>query len=449
MSITVIKLDSGIRYAFRRVSSPVAYCALTIKAGTRDEKEELNGVAHLVEHMLFKGTKSKGAKRINNLLESLGGELNAYTTKEETVIHATVLKEDISKAVELLSDLAFNSIFPEKELLKERDIVLEEIDSYKDTPSEQIFDDFDSYIFDSHPLSKPILGTPKSVKKLGVSDVKNFVRQNYHPFNMSFSIVADISAEKGATLVNRYFGEGRLEEDLLCGQLPKAELYDIQLTKGKSANLHLPEEPHSSGGLYHCQAVENSALFTGNNLGGTIKKVSKKTHQAHCVMGSPAYTYYDDCRVGLALLTNIVGGPALNSRLNQSLREKYALVYTVDASYTPYSDTGLFTIYFGADKGSIDKAFNVVRKELDRLIEKGMSETSLKSAKKQLLGQLAIANDNAEARCLSMGKSLLVFNDVETMESLREKIWAVTASDIRGIAEDILGKEKMFTLIYV
>ena len=430
MSITVIKLDSGIRYAFRRVSSPVAYCALTIKAGTRDEKEELNGVAHLVEHMLFKGTKSKGAKRINNLLESLGGELNAYTTKEETVIHATVLKEDISKAVELLSDLAFNSIFPEKELLKERDIVLEEIDSYKDTPSEQIFDDFDSYIFDSHPLSKPILGTPKSVKKLGVSDVKNFVEQNYRPFNMSFSIVADISAEKGATLVNRYFGEGRLED-------------------GKSANLHLSEELHSSGGLHHCQAVENSALFTENNLGGTIKKVSKKTYQAHCVMGSLAYTYYDDCRVALALLTNIVGGPALNSRLNQSLREKYALVYTVDASYTPYSDTGLFTIYFGADKGSIDKALSVVRKELDRLIEKGISETSLKSAKKQLLGQLAIANDNAEARCLSMGKSLLVFDDVETMESLREKIWAVTASDIRGIAEDILGKEKMFTLIYV
>ena len=432
MSITTVKLDSGIRYAFRRISSPVAYCALSIKAGTRDEVDGLNGVAHLVEHMLFKGTKSKGAKRINNLLESLGGELNAYTTKEETVIHATVLKEDISKAVELLSDLAFNSIFPEKELLKERDIVLEEIDSYKDTPSEQIFDDFDKYIFGTHPLAGPILGTPASVKRLNVSDVKNFVKQNYYPANMSFSIVADITAERGAMLVNRYFEDSccRATEGLSGEQLPEKELSGTQLPKKGLAN----------------RVAESKSEI---DLGGTVKSISKKTHQAHCVMGSPAYTYYDDRRIALALLTNIIGGPALNSRLNQLLREKYALVYTVDASYTPYSDTGLFTIYFGADKGSIDKALNVVRKELDRLIEKDMSETSLKSAKKQLLGQLAIANDNAEARCLSMGKSLLVFNDVESMESIREKIWAVTAPDIRGIAKDILSREKIFTLIYL
>jgi len=419
MSITTVKLDSGIRYAFRRISSPVAYCALSIKAGTRDEAEGSNGVAHLVEHMLFKGTKSKGAKRINNLLESLGGELNAYTTKEETVIHATVLKEDISKAVELLSDLAFNSIFPEKELLKEREIILEEIDSYKDTPSEQIFDDFDCNIFGAHPLSRPILGTPKSVKKLGVSDVKSFVRQNYYPANMSFSIVADMPAEKGAMLVNRYFEEGR------CG------------ANGQIEDVCLGEQ--FSGGK----------LLAGEfNPGGVVKRISKKTHQAHCVMGSPAYTYYDDRRIALALLTNILGGPALNSRLNQSLRERYALVYTVDASYTPYSDTGLFTIYFGADKGSIDKALNVVRKELDKLIEKDLSDASLKSAKKQLLGQLAIANDNAEARCLTMGKSLLVFEEIESMASIREKIWAVTAADISDIARDIFDKEKIFTLIY-
>ena len=431
MSTIIVKLDSGIRYAFRRISSPVAYCALSIKAGTRDEAEDSNGVAHLVEHMLFKGTKSKGAMRINNLLESLGGELNAYTTKEETVIHATVLKEDISKAVELLSDLAFNSIFPEKELSKERDIVLEEIDSYKDTPSEQIFDDFDQHIFGTHPLSRPILGTPKSVRRLEVSDVKKFVEQNYYPTNMSFSIVADISAEKGAMLVNRYFKESR------CG------------ANGQIDGEYMGERPSGeellSGGEV---GVENRTLNTEVAIGGTIKKISKKTHQAHCVMGSPAYTYYDERRIALALLTNILGGPALNSRLNRSLRERYALVYTVDASYTPYSDTGLFAIYFGADKGSIDKALNVVRKELDRLIEKDLSEASLKSAKKQLLGQLAIANDNAEARCLTMGKSLLVFGEIESMESIRGKIWAVTAADIRSIAEDILSREKIFTLIY-
>jgi len=453
MSITTVKLDSGIKYAFRRISSPVAYCALSIKAGTRDEAEDSNGVAHLVEHMLFKGTKSKGAKRINNLLESLGGELNAYTTKEETVIHATVLKEDISKAVELLSDLAFNSMFPEKELLKERDIVLEEIDSYKDTPSEQIFDDFDQYIFGTHPLSRPILGTPKSVKRLNVSDVKNFVEQNYYPANMSFSIVADISAEKGAVLVNRYFGEERRgAEALLSGERPSEDSLQVQDKSIPNGQVRGDRQISAEQNLFVSSAGHSSSVVcpTGElGLGGTIKKISKKTHQAHCVMGSPAYTYYDGRRVALALLTNILGGPALNSRLNQSLRERYALVYTVDASYTPYSDTGLFTIYFGSDKGSIDKSLGVVRKELDRLIGKDMSEASLKSAKKQLLGQLAIANDNAEARCLSMGKSLLVFGKTESMESIREKIWAVTVSDIRGVAEDILSKEKMFTLIYM
>ena len=433
MSITTVKLDSGIRYAFRRIASPVAYCALTIKAGTRDESESTNGVAHLVEHMLFKGTKNKGAKRINNLLESLGGELNAYTTKEETVIHATVLKEDISKAVELLSDLAFNSIFPEKELLKERDIVLEEIDSYKDTPSEQIFDDFDQYIFGSHPLAKPILGTPKSVKRLGVDDVRNFVKQNYYPSNMSFAIAADISAEKGAALVNRYFENG--------GAAPSENRErDEKISSENSGG----EEQAENG----VEMGESGRLNGFSALGGTVKRVSKKTHQAHCVMGSPAYTYYDKRRVALALLTNILGGPALNSRLNQALRERHALVYTVDASYTPYSDMGLFTIYFGSDKGSVDKALAIVRKELDKFIEKNMSEATLKSAKKQLLGQLAISNDNAEARCLSMGKSLLVFNLVESMEAIREKIWAVTAADLRSIAEDILSSDKMFTLIY-
>ena len=437
MSITTVKLDSGIRYAFRRISSPVAYCALSIKAGTRDEAENSNGVAHLVEHMLFKGTKNKGAKRINNLLESLGGELNAYTTKEETVIHATVLKEDISKAVELLSDLAFNSIFPEKELLKERDIVLEEIDSYKDSPSEQIFDDFDQYIFGTHPLSRPILGTPKSVKRLGVDDIMSFVKQNYYSSNMSFSIVADISAEKGAALISRYFENGGKDSKKLLSDAIGENTLSETMVGGDDISQE-----------NRVNMIESQQISKMCSLGGTIKRVSKKTHQAHCVMGSPAYTYYDKRRVVLALLTNILGGPALNSRLNQTLRERHALVYTVDASYTPYSDTGLFTIYFGSDKGSVDKALGIVRKELDKLIEKDMSETALKSAKKQLLGQLAIANDNAEARCLSMGKSLLVFNNVESMETLREKIWAVTASDIRVAAEDILGSEKMFTLIY-
>ncbi|MDP3452204.1 MAG: pitrilysin family protein [Bacteroidales bacterium] len=412
MEIITTQLDSGIGYAFRRISSPVAYCALSIKAGTRDEEPVLNGIAHLTEHMLFKGTATKGSRRINNFLESLGGELNAYTTKEETVIHATVLKEDISKAVELLSDLAFNSLYPEKELLKERDIVLDEICSYKDSPSEQIFDDFDEYLFGKHPLSMPILGKPKSVKQIGVDNIKRFTGTYYLPSNMSFAIVADITPERGAQLVERYFGKKE--------------------NNGKAPN-----------GIERCVERDISALPAER-----IKRVSRKTHQAHCVMGVSAYSLYNEKRMALALLSNILGGPALNSRLNHSLREKHALAYTVDSSFTPYTDTGLFTIYFGTDKNSIERCLDIVYKELDVLKNKELSPASLKAAKKQLLGQLAISTDNAESQCLSMGKSLLFYGKVEPIESIMERISAIDSQRLNMVAKEILDPERMFTLIY-
>ncbi len=412
MDLFTKKLNSGIGYVFRRISSPVAYCALSIKAGTRDEDPRFNGVAHLTEHMLFKGTTTRGAKRINNFLERLGGELNAYTTKEETVIHATVLREDISKAVELLSDLAFNSLFPEKELLKERDIVLDEISSYKDTPSEQIFDDFDEYLFADHPLSMPILGTPRSVKNTGVGEIKDFTKSFYNPSNMSFSIVADISEEKGEKLVERYFGK-----------------------RGENT------------------IAANGSRTNGNSFripfkGEKMVRLNKKTFQSHCVIGTSAYNLYDEKRLHLALLTNILGGPALNSRLNQSLREKHALAYTVDATYTPYTDTGLFTIYFGTDKNNINKCLDIIYKELEMVREKEFTPTAFKASKKQLLGQLAISVDNAEAQCLSIGKALLFYGKVEPVEVIREKITNINASQVMDCATDILNTDNLFTLIY-
>lgn len=413
MSINITKLSSGIGFVFRRISSPVAYCALTIKVGTRDEEPSINGVAHLTEHMLFKGTSTRGARRINNYLESLGGELNAYTTKEETVIHATVLREDISKAVELLADLAFNSTYPQKELLKEREIVLDEISSYKDTPSEQIFDDFDEHLFDGHPLSMPILGKPKSVKQIEVQDIKMFTGNYYLPSNMSFSIIADISPARGAAMVERYFG--KMENN---GNAPNvnSKLTDLS-----------------------CK-IESK--------GEKIIRLPKKTHQAHCVMGSSAYSLYNENRLPLALLTNILGGPALNSRLNLSLRERHALAYTVDASYTPYTDTGLFTIYFGTDKGSVDKCLSIIYKELEIIKEREFSAASLKASKKQLLGQLAISTDNAESQCLSMGKSLLFYGKVEPIEVIRERISAIDSANLHRIANEIMDRERFFTLIY-
>jgi predicted Zn-dependent peptidase len=325
MDITTLQLDSGIKYAFKRISSPVAYCALSVKVGTRDEESVNNGIAHFTEHMLFKGTSKRSASSVNNFLEKLGGELNAYTTKEETVVHATVLKEDLSKAVELLSDLAFNSIFPQKELIKEREIILEEISSYKDTPSELIFDEFEEHIFGRHPLAKPILGTPSSIKKIGVEEIKSFVAKYYVAANMSFSIVADIPAEKGIKLVNKYFA-------------PQGATQTIDESKG-SDNLAGDENTRE-------------------------KIVNKKTFQAHCIIGSKAYSLYQNERLPLSLLANILGGPALNSRLNLILREKHGLAYTVDATYTPYMDTGLFSIYFGTDKNNIEKCLDLIKKEL-------------------------------------------------------------------------------------
>lgn len=409
MTIITKKFENGLRFGFMAVPSPVAYCALSIKVGTRNEHPSLNGIAHMTEHMLFKGTATRSSVSINNYLESLGGELNAYTTKEETVIQATVLKEDLSKAVELLCDLAFNSRFPEKELEKEKEVILEEIKSYKDSPSELIFDDFEEELFGGHPLAGNILGTPKSLKRISTKDIREFTSLNYRPENMSFSIVADLPAEKCEKLVKRYFGNNE------------------KISESIDSNVAVPIPP--------C-------------IGGTVKVISKRSYQTHCVIGGRAYSFYDRQRLPLAILTNIIGGPALNSKLNQLLREKHALAYSVDASYTPFTDTGVFSVYFGTDKSNLDKCIALVKKEFNILKEREISERKLKAAKKQLLGQLAVSMDNAESQCLNIGKSLLVFGKVEPIAEIRNKIEAITANEIFETANEILSEDNLITLIY-
>jgi len=399
----------SFKFAYKNISSPVAYCALSIGAGTRDEAPGLNGLAHFAEHMIFKGTARKSANQINNLLERCGGELNAYTTKEETVIHATVLKEDLPKAIELLCDMAFNSTLPQKEFTKEREIILEEIKSYKDTPSELIYDDYDAFLFGEHPLSGPILGIPSTVKHIEVNDIFRFTSQFYTLGNMSFSIVAELPEEKCLKMVDKYF-----------------------TTQGRR-------------GEY---SQSNQQKFVLNPDSELIRYIPKKTHQTHCITGTSAYSLYNEERIALSLLTNILGGPAINSRLNEVLREKHGLVYSVDASYTPYRETGIFTIYFGTDKNNFEKAMELVNKELKSAASAEISATALKSAKKQLLGQLAISMDNPENQCLSMGKSLLVYDKVESIEYIRGKIEAISAGQLYRIAGELLAPESMRTLIY-
>lgn len=414
MSYIISNFESGIKSVFKKINSPVAYCALTIKTGTRNESADLNGISHLTEHMLFKGTTKRGARAVNNFLERLGGELNAYTTKEETVIHATVLKEDISKAVELLSDLAFHSLYPEKELVKEKDIVLEEISSYKDTPFEQIFDDFDEFIFKKHPLAMPILGRPKSIKNITSEHIKEYTKRFYRPSNMCFSIVADITQSRAESLVDRYFVKN-------------------------GADFQSPSDQYDSS--INNERVELSSV-------GEFKRLPKKTHQSHSIVGALAYSMYDKKRLPLALLTNILGGPALNSKLNHELREKHGLVYTVDASYTPYTDTGLFAIYFGTDRNSVEKSIDIINRELTLLKNRPLTDNVLNSYKKQLLGQLAISSDNAESQCLAMGKSLLFHNRVEPIELLRERILKLDANLLQEVANEIFDLDRIHTYIY-
>ena len=418
-----------MKFSFKRVTSPVAVCAVSTMVGTRNEEPAYNGLAHLNEHMLFKGTEKRGAASINNLLENVGGELNAYTTKEETVVHATVLKEDLRRAVELLLELLFTSTYPDKELLKEREVVYEEIISYKDSPADSIYEDFECRLFEGHPLQYPILGTRKTLSRIESSTLKEYLHKWFVPDNMAISVVADMEESQVVKIVER------------------------------ALRKYCPGQ--------HCDIIRESTLqpLVAGTAGGRTAgeaapldwtpvppfriEINKKHHQAHCIIGTRAYSYTQEReRLALALLANILGGPAMNARLNTVLREKNALVYTVEACFNPYSDTGLFTIYFGCDKPLVERSLRLVRKELERVIEAPLSSRALANAKKQLLGQLAIASDNSEAQCLSMGKSMMIFGYIEPMETTRAKIESLTAAELQRVAQEILAWDNLSILIY-
>lgn len=410
-----------LRFSFKHSASPVAYCALSTKCGTRDEDPAYNGLAHFTEHMFFKGTAKRKANSINNVLESVGGELNAYTTKEETVLHSTVLKEDLPKAIDLLMELAFTSVFPQKELEKERDVILEEIVSYKDVPADAIYEHFEQLLFEGHPLQMQILGEKKSLMKINSEVMKKYNSSNFIPSNMAFTIVADCPQAKAAALIKKS-AEKYLGREIGIEIITEGDTGDSR-KRNESLPQPLPDK------IFH-------------------KSLSKKSHQAHCMVGTTAYTAYDSRRIALSILTNILGGPASGSRLNMALREKNGLVYSVEAVYTPYADTGIFSIYFGCDREDVDKCLSLIKKELDRIVENRLTPAALKAARKQLIGQLSIAQDNAEAQCLSMGKSLLMYGKISTFEQMRQRIESITAEELQQTAAEILGWERMSTLIY-
>lgn len=401
---------SGLKFAFKRSKSPVAYTALTIKSGTRNEPEAFPGMAHMTEHMLFKGTVNRTPQEIDNCLELLGGDLNAYTAKEETVLFATVLKEDTERAVDLLMELAFQSTFPQKELDKERLVVIDEINMYKDSPSECIFEDFENRLFGSHTLGRIILGTAASLRKIKSNDIISYVRENFTPDRMCISIVADMAPQKAEEIARKVMEK------------------------------YIPSSLQSSGEYRTVSDVVGMPAFT--------EEISKKNHQANCIIGTTAYSTYDDRRFSLALLSNILGGPSSNSRLNQNLREANALVYAIDSIYTKYSETGSFMVYFGCEKGNVGKCLEKVAEELRKLREERIPASNLRAAKKQLLGQLAISSDNGEAQALALGKNMVVRGCLTTDEEIRAGYNSVTSAQIQDIAADLLSPERLSTLIY-
>lgn len=400
--------DSGIRYAVKRSGSAVAYCALSISCGTRSEAGFHSGIAHFAEHTLFKGTSRKTSSVINGYLDRLGGELNAYTTKEEIVLHATVLKEDLPKAESLLLEIATSATFPDNEVDTERGVVTDEIKSYKDSPADDVYDRFEEKLFAGHPLSMPILGTVKSVKAISAEELRRFVKEKFVPQAMAFTVVADIDEKKMEDAALKMFGK-------FFGDNVSART--------------MPPRP---------------APVVFDNVFNEV--LNRKNHEANAVVGGFAPSLYDEGRMPAILMSNILGGPAMNSILNSVLREKNGWVYGVESSYTQYSDTGIMAISVGCEKENLDRCLAAIRRELKKLQDTELSDRKLHAAKKQLLGQLAISSDNGEAQCLSMGKSLLAFGTIYSHEETRRQIEGVTAAGIREAACRIFAPERTSTL---
>lgn len=406
--------NCGLKYAVKKGGSAVGYCALSIKCGTRDEKGYHSGIAHFVEHTIFKGTRHRKASAINSYLDRLGGELNAFTTKEEIVFHATVLKEDLNKAAALLFELVTCPTFPENEIQTEKGVVIDEIHSYKDSPSEDIYDTFEEMLFKGqkpHPLSGKILGTAASVRKITRDELLKFVKEKFTPEKMAFTVVADIDEEK-------------MEKGVM-----------------KMAQKFFSTETHEETESQERWKPE-PVIFD--------KTVNKRNHQANCIIGGLAPSLYEEReRLATILMCNILGGPANNSILNSVLREKNGWVYGVECSYTQFADTGMVAITLGCDKHNLEKCIRFIEKEIAKLQTSALSERKIKAAKKQLLGQLAISGDNGETQCLSMGKSLMAYGKITEGKDTRTLIEKITAEDVREMACRIFDSSKLSRLIYI
>ena len=399
-------LSNGLRIIHAQNQSAVAYCGYAIDAGTRDEAENEQGMAHFVEHLIFKGTQKRHSWHILNRMEHIGGDLNAYTNKEETVVYSAFLVEHFPRAVELLTDIVFHSTYPQAEIDKEVEVIIDEIQSYEDTPSELIFDDFEELVFPNHPLGRNILGKPELLHQFKSEDALRFTNRYYRPDNMVFFI------------------QGNMDFKRVVRLLEKA-VSDIPATTTQQNRIK-PE------------------LYLPQN-----RTIHRDTHQAHVMIGCRSYDTHDKKRTALYLLNNILGGPGMNSRLNVALRERSGLVYNVEANLTSYTDTGLFSIYFGTDPTDVNRCIRLVHKELKRLREKPLSNGQLATAQKQIIGQIGVAADNFENNALNMAKTYLHYNKYEEPQEVYKRIQSLTPQDLWEVTNEMFREENLSTLIYL
>ena len=441
MNYNTHTLSNGLRIIQLPSASPVVYCGYAVAAGTRDEQPGREGMAHFCEHITFKGTERRSSMKILGYLESVGGDLNAFTNKEETVYHAAVLRDNIDRAVDLLTDIVFHSTYPQAEIDKEVEVIVDEIESYNDSPAELIYDEFENILFKGSSLGHNILGTAEQVRSFTTEDALRFTRKLYRPDNAIFFAYGDIDFKKLVKLVGRALADddsGKLAEedchaDFSGGTGFAGDENSITTEKSVSSVKSVGPKNYPS---------------VGEEIAGQTIVMQKNTHQAHVMIGTRAYDVNDDRRMPLYLLNNILGGPGMNAKLNLALREHNGLVYTVESTMVAYGDTGTWSIYFGCDEHDIKRCLRLVRKELDRMMEKPLSDSQLKAAKKQIKGQIGVACDNRENFALDFGKSFLHYGWEKNVDCLYEQVEAITSQQIQDVARELFDKDRLITLIF-
>lgn len=401
----IFSLSNGLRLVYLHAKSAVSHLGVNVLAGSRYEEPHEEGLAHFLEHCIFKGTQKRKTFHVLSRLDSVGGELNAYTSKEEMVVYASFTNAYLERASELLADITLHANFPEKEIEKEKEIILDEINSYLDSPGDKIFDDFEAYLFGKHPLGTNILGTKESVSSFTQKDLKNYLGKHFHANNIVVSYVGNETPERFVRLMEKYFSA--------CPKSPQSSILNPFIEKSQF---------------------------------NIIK--AEANYQVHAVVGGYAPGYKNEDRKGMLLLTNILGGPALNSRLNLSIREKYGYAYSVEASFTPYSEIGFWTIYFGTDTKYLNKTLKLVEKELNLLCEKEIGAQHLRMAKEQYKGHLALAMESNSGLMLSLGKSVLLFNEVDSVAEMNASIEKLTTIDLHRIANTYFSTKEVSKLIF-